>query len=221
MACKVCLNPLKYQMRWDFRGKGNSRPWLGCEEEPQCTFALPQLPVVDASESLQAAGMLLHCRSQLDVQSSTKVAAGGPGGGQKSRVCVCLWLRTPQQGFLAWAHLCGVILAVHQSAPLWGLWLQPRGSTHHQAVDGPLASLTSSVKLCWRSFFATEVGTKMGIRAAEHFDNIVMRTIRHLREMDKLLYHRLQNLISLPAVPFCALRAVSGPYSSPLPKSCA
>lgn len=61
----------------------------------------------------------------------------------------------------------------------------------------------------------------MDIRAAEHFDNMVMRTLKHLREMDKLLFHRLQNLISLPAVPFCALRAMSGPYSSPLAESCA
>lgn len=136
-------------MGWDFRDKRNLRSWLGCEEEPQCIFVLPQFPVVDASESLQAAGALLHCRSQLDVQRSTvkkpKEAAGGPGGGQKS--CVCVFAaqdpkaRLPGLGTSLWGYTyCA------QFCTSLGSLVEPRGSTHHKAVDVPLVLLTSSVK---------------------------------------------------------------------------
>lgn len=122
----------------------------------------------------------------------------------------------PGLGTSLWGYTCCAEICTSL-----GSLAAPQGSTHHQAVDASLVSLTPAVKWCWRSFFAGEVGTKMGIRAAERFDNMVMRTIKHLREMDKLLFHHLQNLISLPAIPFCALRAMSGPYSSPLAESCA
>lgn len=123
---------------------------------------------MDASESLQAAGMLLHCQAiagcaeekSADAKRDCRWARG------RSEVpCVCFQLRSPKPSFPAWAPLCGVILVVHESAPLWGLWLHPWGSPLHQAVDVPLVSLRSSVKWCWRSFFAKEMGTKMGIRA--------------------------------------------------------
>lgn len=55
----------------------------------------------------------------------------------------------------------------------------------------------------------------MGIRIARCFDNMVMRTIKYLRQTEKLPFHHLENLISLPATSFFALRAMAGPYSSP------
>jgi len=60
----------------------------------------------------------------------------------------------------------------------------------------------------------------MGIRFARCFGNMVMRTIKYLREMEKLLFHHLQNLFSLPDFSFFALRAMAGPYSLPFAESC-
>lgn len=129
-------------MVWGFGEKGNLRSWLGCEEEPQCISVLPQLPLVDASESLQAAGTLLHCqvtagraeKHSADAKSGCRWARG------RSEVCVCVCSSAPQSTASWFVHISWGFILVHKSAPLWGLWLHPRGSTHHQAVDVPLVS---------------------------------------------------------------------------------
>lgn len=59
----------------------------------------------------------------------------------------------------------------------------------------------------------------MGFRIVRRFDNMVMRAIKYLREMEKLLFHHLQDFISLPAISFSALRAMAGPYSPPFAES--
>lgn len=50
----------------------------------------------------------------------------------------------------------------------------------------------------------------MAIRIERCFDNTVVRTMKYLREMENLIFHHLQNFITLPAFSFFALRAMAG-----------